>query len=158
VVRACERLHRKGLDIKLLLFDTPLDENGRAAAKAFSAKVPFEFILDYPVARTNELFNRADIFASAEKNAGWANTCAEAMACGLAVAATTSGAEDFLVNGKTGLVVHRNSWSLERAIATLAKDPELRARLGTNARRAIEAFDWENLAERILARVRERLA
>jgi glycosyltransferase involved in cell wall biosynthesis len=158
VVGACERLYRKGADIRLLLFDTPIDKEDVAAAQSFSPDLPFEFVLNHPVERTDEIYGRADIFASAEKNAGWANTCAEAMASGLAVVATASGTRDFLFNGKTGIVVRRNSWSIGRAIGRLVKDTSLRSQLGKNARAAIEKFDWDILTEQIIDYVRGRLA
>jgi glycosyltransferase involved in cell wall biosynthesis len=158
VVKACERLYRRGHNVRLLLFDSPIDKNDMAAAQAFRAALPFEFVLNHPVDRTQEIYARADIFASAEKNAGWANTCAEAMSCGLAVVATASGSNDFLVNNETGLVVRRNSFSLERAILRLVKDRSLRTRLGAHARTAMEVFDWDRLADEICTFIGARLA
>ncbi len=157
IVKACERLYKKGFKIHLVLFDTPLNEKDMALAKSFSAKLPFEFILNHPVERTNELFQNADVFASAEKNAGWANTCAEAMACGLPVVATNSGSKDFLMHNKTGLIVWRNSWSIERAIRRLVQDKTLRKTLGNNARESILRYDWDRLCERILKFTSEQL-
>jgi glycosyltransferase involved in cell wall biosynthesis len=150
VIKACERLYRRGYPVKLLLFDTPIDSNKMKEAQAFTAKVPFEFILNHPVMQTQDIYARADIFASAEKNAGWANTCAEAMATGLPVVATQSGSRDILIHNKTGLVVWRNSWSIERALNRLIESPELRYKLGTNARDTIGAYDWSILSEKIL--------
>ena len=157
VVKACERLYRKGYNIKLLLFDTPLNAKDRSVAKAFRADVPFEFILDYPVEQTNEIFCKADIFASAEKNAGWANTVAEAMACGLPVVATASGSKDILINNTTGLTVWRNAWSVQRGLERLVRDPSLRVSLGANGRALIEKYDWDILAGQILGFVQNRL-
>jgi len=150
VVKACERLHRKGHRLKLILFDTPVKQKDRQRLTDFSCQLPFEFVIDHPVERNFELYKRADIFASAEKNAGWANTCAEAMASGLAVVATGSGAQDFLINRKTGLKVWRNSFSLEWALRRLIKSVELRKRLAEQGRQKIQQFDWQPLTERIL--------
>ena len=150
VVKTCERLHRRGFRIKLILFDTPPARKYRQRINEFSCQLPFEFVLDHPVERNYELYKRADIFASAEKIAGWANTCAEAMASGLAVVATGAGTQDFLIHKKTGLKVWRNSFSLEWALGRLIKDIEMRKRLAENGCNEIQKYDWSILTNRIL--------
>jgi glycosyltransferase involved in cell wall biosynthesis len=157
VVRACERLHKQGFAIKLLLFDTPLTESDRQLITSFHCACPFEFVVDHPIDRNNSLFHRADIFVSAEKNAGWANTCAEAMAAGIPVIATQSGSRDFLVHNQTGLVVWRNSISIGWAIKWMIADRELRQRLAAEGRRTIERFDWQVLAGSILSEIEGEL-
>jgi glycosyltransferase involved in cell wall biosynthesis/peptidoglycan/xylan/chitin deacetylase (PgdA/CDA1 family) len=150
VVRACERLRRRGLDVRLLLFDTPVTAAARDLVRAFATPVPFEYILDHPVERMTEVYRRADIFASAERKAGWSNTCAEAMAAGIPVVATAAGTQDFLKHGATGLVVRRNVAAMARALERLATDAELRRHLGSAGRTALAPFSWDVLAARIL--------
>jgi glycosyltransferase involved in cell wall biosynthesis len=157
VVRACERLYKQGINLKLILFDTPLDERGRQLIKEFTCKLPFEFVVDHPVTENNALFQRADIFASAEKIAGWANTSAEAMAAGLPVIGTRSGSRDFLIHNRTGLVIRRNSFSIGWAIKRLIRDNALRQRLAAAGRARIEQFGWERLATVILDHLQQRL-
>ena len=41
VVKAAERLYKKGLPVKLLLFDSPLDDKGRKQLLDFKPKLPF---------------------------------------------------------------------------------------------------------------------
>lgn len=147
VVRACEALHRRGYNIKLLLFDTPVDEEARKKVENFTCKVPFRFFVDYPVENLADLYHQADVFVSAERNAGWSNTSAEAMACGVPVIATTSGTEDFLVHEQTGLVVWRHSWFIRRALKRLHDDDALRATLALNARKKIGEFSWDSVAD-----------
>jgi glycosyltransferase involved in cell wall biosynthesis len=110
VVKACERLYKKGYNIKLHLFDTPVDEESRRKVENFKCKVPFQFFVDYPVKDVAQLYYQADVFVSAERNAGWCNTGAESMACGTPLIATTSGTKDFLFDEETGLVVLRFSF------------------------------------------------
>ena len=149
VVKACERLYKNGFNIKLILFDAPVDEPARKKIEAFKCNLPFEFFVDYPVSQLADLYYKADMFVSAERNAGWSNTSAEAMACGVPVVATGSGTRDFLFNGETGLVVWRHPWFIQRAIKKLYEDEELRRALAQRARRTIEGFSWKNLADNI---------
>lgn len=150
VVGACEALHRKGLPIRLLLFDSPVDENARRLIREFTCDVPFEFVVDHPVAENYKIFERADVFVAAERKAGWSNTCAEAMASRVAVVATTAGTRDFLEDGVTGLVVWRNTWSIRRALRRLAEDPALRRRLAQAGYERIQPFTWDRLADVML--------
>lgn len=152
VVKACERLYRKGYNIKLLLFDTALNADWQKKLDAFTCRCPFEFVKNHPFDRNSELFNRADCFVSAEnpKYSGWNNTVAEAMACALPVVSTKAGTDDLLVDGENGLRSARWVFCFERHIARLYHDEQLRRQLGTAAREHIKRFDWEVVAESIL--------
>jgi len=150
VVKACERLYKKYPFIRLVLFDTPVNESMSKADKEFTTGVPFEFILNHPVEKNVALFHRADVFVAAEKRAGWANTVAEAMASGIPVVATKSGTMDMIIDQETGVFVRRNSRSIYRGIEKLIKSCELRQKLSVNGRRHIEKFDWRILTDKIL--------
>jgi glycosyltransferase involved in cell wall biosynthesis len=150
VVKACERLHRKFGNIFLLLYDTPLSAEGERRIRDFTCKVPFQFVINHPVERNYELFGRADAFAGAEKKGGWSNCTAEALACGVPAVATRAGTLDFLVDGETGLLVRRNSFSIARGLGKLYRDAQLRKRLAAAGRERIRGFAWEPLASRIL--------
>jgi glycosyltransferase involved in cell wall biosynthesis len=150
VVKACERIYRKGYNIELLLFDTPVNEKMREKNLKFRTKVPYSFVQNHPVYKNQELFHRADVFVSSERNAGWANTAAEAMASAIPVVGTDSGTKDFLFHEETGLIVNRNSRSISRAILRLLEDKDLAIRLAQNGRRTIEQFEWEVLAKKVL--------
>jgi glycosyltransferase involved in cell wall biosynthesis len=150
VVRACERLKRKGYSVRLLLFDTPVNENALRQIKEFKTSVPFEFVLNHPYERNVELYHRADVFVAAEKNAGISNTAAEAMASGIAVVGTTSGTRDFLIDGVTGVVVSRWSWRIASGIEKLINNYELRKSMALAGRKQIESLSWDSLADTIL--------
>lgn len=150
VIKACEKLFNNGHNIELLLFDTPVNDKMEDKNSKFKTFVPHSFIQNHPVQKNSELFHKANVFVSAEKNAGWANTAAEAMACEIPVIGTESGTRDFLFHEKTGLIVSRNSNSIYRAILRLKNNPEYSIELAQNGRRVIENFTWENLAQRIL--------
>ena len=108
--------------------------------------MPYEFILNHPIDKNSELFNRADVFVAAEGQAGWSNTVAEAMACAVPVIATTAGTRDLLFDKDTGLICHRNSFSIRRRLKMLIKDEQLRETLGRKGRAQVENFDWHKLA------------
>ena len=150
VVKACEKLYKKYPFIRLVLFDTPVNSSMSMAIENFNTHVPFQFITNHPVEENAALFHQADIFVAAEKGAGWANTVAEAMACGIPVVATRSGTADILIDGVTGIRVRREVNSIARGIRKLIKSPELRERMALNGRRHIEKFTWQILAGKIL--------
>ena len=149
IVKACEELYKKGYNIKLLLFDSPIDENSRQQIRNFDCELPYEFVVNHPVGKNKELFHRADIFVTAERGGGWSNTAAEAAACGIPVIATKNGTQDFVIHNETGIVVRRFIWSIKRAIARLYDNPELRQRYSIAARKKIEEFSWKDLALKI---------
>jgi glycosyltransferase involved in cell wall biosynthesis len=150
VVKACERLYKKGYPLKLLLFDTPVDADARKAIGEFRADCPFEFILNYPVEKNCDIFHKADILAIAERKGGWSNTTAEAMASGTTVVATKIGTEDFLVHKQSGMRVRRNSFSIAAALKYLIDNPDKRLEFAVEARKRIEQFDWDRCAQQII--------
>lgn len=149
VVKACERIYKKNKNIKLILFDTPVDEKMKKAISEFNTVVPFEFITHHPVEKNPELFREANLFIAPEKKAGWSNTSVEAMASGVPVAASTSGTNDFLFHEKTGLIIRRNSRNIAKAINLLMTNEDLRLKYAKAGRLQIENFDWTVLAENI---------
>jgi glycosyltransferase involved in cell wall biosynthesis len=149
-VKACEKLYPEYPQLRLMLFDTPVNESAREAIENFNTRVPFEFITNHPVEDNVSLFHKADIFVSAEKGAGWANTVAEAMACGVPVVGTRSGTRDMLIDGVTGIVVKRRVRNIARGIRKLIRSAALREELAGNALRHIRNYEWQHLGERIM--------
>jgi glycosyltransferase involved in cell wall biosynthesis len=76
----------------------------------------------------------------------------EAMACGCAVVTTQLGVEDYAQQERNALIVPaRDSSAMANAIARLADDVELRARLVDQASQDIQAFTWERSLDRMEA-------
>ncbi len=76
----------------------------------------------------------------------------EAMAAGLPVVATRSGAlTEVVVDGETGILVERgDSKGLAAAISRLLADPHLRQRMGAAGRRRVrQLFTWERSVARL---------
>jgi glycosyltransferase involved in cell wall biosynthesis len=65
IVKACEKLYLKYPNIKLLLFDTPVNQKMQEAIDNFNTTVPFQFILNHPIEKNLEIFHQADLFISA---------------------------------------------------------------------------------------------
>ncbi|MDX1646023.1 MAG: glycosyltransferase family 4 protein [Longimicrobiales bacterium] len=91
---------------------------------------------------------------------GWGIASLEAAACGTpTVASDAPGLRESVVDGATGLLVpHGDVDRLASAVARLVQDPELRSRMGRDARRFAEGFSWDSSTdafEEVLRRVVE---
>lgn len=149
-VKAVEGLRKEFPNLRLVLFDSFVGQDRLDPRPLLKTAVPFDFHMDLPQSRMAWLYSQADVFVSAERRAGWSNTAAEAMACGVPVVCTRSGTRDFAINGRTALVVPIPlPWLLRPQIRKLLLDPELRARLSRAGREKIQEFTWGSLAERL---------
>jgi glycosyltransferase involved in cell wall biosynthesis len=104
------------------------------------------------------LLRRAWALVFASPKEGWGITNLEAAASGTPVVASNSpGIRESVRDGETGyLVPHGDTQAMAAAMARLAADPTLVARLGAQARSFAETFTWERAAdetERHLQRV-----
>ena len=150
VIKAVERLYRRFPRLELIFFDSLVGQARLDPRPLIKTSVPHEFHLNLPQSRMAWLFSQADLFVSAERRAGWANTAAEAMACGLPVICTASGSLDFAVPGRTALVVpFAHPFFLRRAIKKLILDENLRSRLAKAGYEKIREFTWPALAARL---------
>jgi glycosyltransferase involved in cell wall biosynthesis len=93
------------------------------------------------------LYGEAEVAVVPSLYEGFSLPAIEAMACGVAVVATTGGALPEVVgtDGETGLLVAPDDpGALAGAIARLLDDPALRARLGAAGRvRVMDRFTWQ---------------
>ena len=96
----------------------------------------------------------SDIFVRPSLMEGMPLTVLEAMACGLPVVATpVGGTAELVIEGETGLLVPpRNVEALAGALQRLIDSPALRAQLGANGRRLVEAdYGWQRVSRDTLA-------
>lgn len=95
-----------------------------------------------------EFLRRATIFVLPTRFESFGIANLEAMAAGLPVLTTRTGAiPDYLVDGVHGLLVDPgDADALARALRRLLDDAALRSRLGSAARERARAYDWETLA------------
>jgi glycosyltransferase involved in cell wall biosynthesis len=106
-----------------------------------------------PRAELLPLYREADVFAFPTWREGFPNVALEAMAAGLPLVTTPVGAiPDIVRDGEEGLIVPaRDPEALGAALRRLVADPELRRKLGDNARQRVAAFS----RPRVLAQLAE---
>jgi colanic acid/amylovoran biosynthesis glycosyltransferase len=105
-------------------------------------------------------YRRAAVFVCPSRRDGFPVACAEAMAHGCAVVATSvGGLPDMVVDGETGLLVApRDPRALRAAIDRLLADSALRTRLGQAARERISGLcSWNVVVDSTLAAYEEAL-
>ncbi|MBN1165265.1 MAG: glycosyltransferase family 4 protein [Candidatus Krumholzibacteriota bacterium] len=149
VIQAARWMYNHGFDVELDLFDSRVSERDDPR-RGFAPGLPFRYYLDLPQDRMAAMYGAASVFVSVERRAGWANTAAEAAACGLPLVCTGSGTTDFAIPDRSALVLRtRNSYGIRKALIKLYRDPALAARLGGEARKRILDFTWEKVAGRM---------
>jgi len=102
-----------------------------------------------------------DVLVSASTAEPFGLTILEAMASGTAVVAVaTGGVPEIVEDGVTGLLVPAgNDQAMAEAVGRACSDPELRARLGTQGRAAVEAGHRREIrADRLVELYREVVA
>ncbi|MDX6770455.1 MAG: glycosyltransferase family 4 protein [Elusimicrobiota bacterium] len=100
------------------------------------------------------LYAAADVFVLPSASEGLSNSLLEAMSAGLpALASAVGGTAQTVEDGVTGLLFAREDAAAAKAAAgRLAREPELRARLGAAARRAaVERYGLDGVVERLEA-------
>ncbi len=95
----------------------------------------------------------ACVVLAARRGEGLPNVLLEAMAWGRPVIATpVAGVRGLLVDGANGLSIPAGDpLALRAALARLAREPRLAARLGIGARHTAEAYAWDRVAPRLEA-------
>jgi glycosyltransferase involved in cell wall biosynthesis len=123
----------------------------RVAALGLAERVEIPGWVDS--ATVSRLLATADIFVLPSHNEGLPVAILEAMGAGLPVVTTPVGAiPELVIAGESGLLVPAGSAAaLAEALAELVRNPELRVRLGQNARDRVEQhFRIEATAERFV--------
>jgi phosphatidylinositol alpha-mannosyltransferase len=101
----------------------------------------------------NRYYKTADIYCSpATGSESFGIVLLEAMAAGTPVVASSiEGHASLVTDGNEGyLTPPKDDDALAAAIATMLKDPDLRARLGSNGRRTAEEYRWDRVARRVV--------
>jgi len=105
------------------------------------------------------LYDSADVFVLATRHESYGMSVAEALSRGLPIVSTTTGAIPALVGGDAGvLVAPGDADAFTRALASVAGDPTLRAKLAEGARRARHRLPtWETAAAAMDAAIAGRI-
>lgn len=97
-----------------------------------------------------QAFVESDLFVISSIYEGLPTVVLEAMASGLPVIATRTGAPDVIRNLENGLLVdYGDAEGLASAIVALLENSELRTRLAAAGQVTIESFDWESVAKSV---------
>jgi len=122
----------------------------QALAGKFGVADRVRFIGSLGAADLTAAYGAADAFIFPTAYESFGMVCIEAMSCGLPVVVTrVGGIEDYVVDGDSGLVVSRTVSAVRTAMEALAKDAELRRRLGGRGRMAAQSYDWAILLRRV---------
>ncbi|HEY0178231.1 MAG TPA: glycosyltransferase [Dokdonella sp.] len=136
----------------LLAGDGPLAAELRARAQALGLERDLRFLGERADART--LMSLADFLVLPSREEGLSNVLLEAMAAGCAPLASDAGGNpEAVADGRTGLLFPSGDRdALAAALARLAGDANLRARLGAAARAEVERdYALDELARRTAA-------
>ena len=148
VIRAVERFARKQHHVQLVLFDHVGPGNEADPRDTVRIDMPHEWHLNLSQHDLAALYASCDVFASAERRAGWANTVAEAMACALPVVCTHSGTRDIAIHEETAWVARwRHPWWLGRGLRAVQNDPSLAMRLRESALERIRNYSWPRVVD-----------
>jgi glycosyltransferase involved in cell wall biosynthesis len=102
--------------------------------------------------RVNELYNEAAVFLQTSTHEGFCLPALEAMAAGAAVVCTDAhGNRDYCSDGVNCLMPEPDVPSVTQALQRVLDDPELRERLGDQARRTAQAYGWEKITDQLEA-------
>ncbi len=104
------------------------------------------------------IYRSADVFVFPSLEEGSPLVVYEAMASGLPVLASPMGAGEILRDGLDGFVLDpldQDAWV--EALRRMAKDPDLRRRMGRSARERAAEFTWKRVGRRRLALLLEAL-
>jgi sugar transferase (PEP-CTERM/EpsH1 system associated) len=139
LIDAAAQLAASGVVCSIVIAgDGPLraDLEGRISALGLSDRVR---LLGHR-SDVEQVFAALDVFVLPSRSEGMSNTILEAMAAGLPVVATNvGGADELVVDGETGLLVHEGSVpALTTALRDLAADASRRTAMGRAGRLRIE--------------------
>lgn len=99
-----------------------------------------------------QLLSNMDLGLYPEEDAGWNNPVAEAACCCVPVVCTPAGTVDFISHELSGFVVPPQSPELIAEFAErLILDSDLRALFAKNAYKAIQSFDWQQTADKLIS-------
>lgn len=149
---------RKGGDLLLAAYERLPAGMAELHVVTRSPVAPTEALHVYPSMQANSpeliaLFNSCDVFVLPSRGEAFPNVVVEACASGLPCIVTdVGGMAEMVTDGETGFVVEPDDPSgLADRLVQLCSDPELRARMGTAARRRAEAdFDGAKNAHAVV--------
>jgi glycosyltransferase involved in cell wall biosynthesis len=147
-LKAAEKLVQRGLDLHIILAgagpELARHQEFLANSLPLTNRVSFLGACD----NVSEVLNAMDVFVLPSVSEGMSNTLIEAMACELPVLATRVGGNPEVVGDEfsSSLFAPGDSDGLANGLERLARDPEMRRKLGMAARRrAVSKFSLDRM-------------
>lgn len=161
ILRALARLREEGVTARLIIAGQgDYAEELRRLRDELGLEADVEMPGFVSEEEKRRYFRKAWVHLLTSPKEGWGITNLEAAACGTpTVASDSPGLRDSVVDGVTGfLVPHGDVDALVRRLRELIIDPDLRSRLGRQARIFAEEFSWDHAADRTEAHLRHVVA
>ena len=136
----------------VLAGDGPLAAPLREQAEALGIAERVRFAGHLPHAGVAELMRQSEIFVMPSREESFGVAAAEASACGLPVVSTAvGGVPEVVLDGETGLLVAPDDPNaLAAALTLLARDPDLRRRLGAAGRAYVaRRYVWDRCVDQM---------
>lgn len=150
LVRAVERLHQRGRRLPLTVLGPGVPEAVVLGAFSPALRASVKVIARVPEEAVIALYRSHDVLLWTSTYEGFGLVLLEAMSQQMAVITTPVGCALALVrDGVNGVIVPpRDPDAVAAAVERLMDDAALRARLGSEAGRAVAAMTWRATAER----------
>ncbi len=104
------------------------------------------------VSRMEDVYRAADIFVLPTVYEAFCRAAHEAAACELPVVAPpVNGIRELVGDNEAGMIARRDAADLARALGALARDRDLRARMGAVGRSRVLGFDQDAVASEIIS-------
>ena len=152
-IAAIGEARRQGTAVRLWVVGMGDEERFRRHASDHGVEELIDFI--GPDREPAQWYRGADLFLSCSVYETFSLATVEAAAAGLPVVSTAVGVAHELVFGgdaddeRAGVVVERDPLAFGRVIAALARDQEMRERMGAVALRRAQAYSWDHVAEKV---------
>ncbi|UFX83179.1 glycosyltransferase family 4 protein [Candidatus Absconditicoccus praedator] len=159
-------IQRKGLDYLLEAFknlsskydklklyiagDGPKKEEYNEYIKINNLSENVVFLGNLPKDTLLQIYQKSHIFVLPSLNEALGNVTQEALACGIPIITTKTGAAEFIKDGENGYVIDKKkSKQIEEKLDILIKDKNLTNKMGENSRKVAIQYDRDNVAEKI---------
>jgi len=148
-IEAVAKVRASGHDLHLWVVGHGDEARFAALAEQFGIASFVRFFGPRP--DTQRFYQAADLFVLPSAYETFSLVCFEAAVCGLPlVIPPISGASDIVGSDEGGLLVERSVESVVDALVMLATHPELRTRLGAEARQRASAYTWQRSVESVM--------
>ncbi len=155
LIEAVARLAKSDTGVRLMVAgDGPERMRLEALAERHGLAASVEFLGHLPPDRLAEVYRAASVLVLPSETEALGNVVLEAMASGLAVITTRTGASE-LIDGNGQLIDVGSPLSIQAAVERYLLDPELLIRHQQASRHLAQSMSWRAVAQNLLSIYRE---